>query len=208
MQPDQSVEAVNLSLANDETLIFRAKTGEEAAFSELWVRHSRKLFKTLSHITKHQQDAEDALQDTSLRAYLHLKTFDGRSKFSTWVTRIAINSALMVLRKRKSYPRFALDGERQESERCEWNIPDRAPNAETSLIHHERLAQLELGIKRLPSSLRYVVDIHLRSELGNRQTATLAGLSIPATKSRLLRARRVLRKSLQQQNTPLHLPHS
>jgi RNA polymerase sigma factor (sigma-70 family) len=181
---------------SDETLVRRAKLGEEAAFAELFRRHSTKIHRTLSQITKHQQDAEDAFQDTSLKVYLHLATFDGRAKFSTWLTRIAINSALMILRKRKCYPQLSLDSEWENSEVPEWNIPDRTPSAEALLLHHELLKQLDSAIGRLKPSLRGVIDIHLRDELSNKHVADIAGLSIPATKSRLLRARGALRKSL------------
>ena len=89
-----------LETSNDETLVAAAKTGEHQAFSELWNRHSKKTFSTMYRITRNRQDAEDALQDAFLKAYVHLKNFDGRSSFSTWLTRIAINSALMILRRK------------------------------------------------------------------------------------------------------------
>src|SRR5271154_4050653 len=90
--------------ANDEFLVKAARSGEDWAFSELWLRHSKKIFNTMYRVTRNRQDAEDALQDAFLKAFLHLNNFDGRSSFSTWLTRIAINSALMILRRKRAHP--------------------------------------------------------------------------------------------------------
>ena len=199
-------ETLKLSSATDEILVAQAKLGAEAAFSELWHRHSKKILRTLCQITKNPQDAEDAFQETFLKAYAHLKGFDGRAKFSTWLTRIAINSALMMLRKRKNYPVLVLDVEKEPFAPIVWRIPDATPNAEACLLHAERLTQLRGAIRRLPPSLRTVIDICLTDEMSNQCTAELAGLSLPATKSRLLRARGALRTSLQRKDLQRRSP--
>src|ERR1700756_4706085 len=86
--------------ATDEVLVGAAKAGDRPAFAELWERHSNTAFKMAHRITKNLEDAEDVIQDAWLKAYVHLATFDGRARFSTWLTRIVINSALMTLRRK------------------------------------------------------------------------------------------------------------
>jgi Sigma-70 region 2 len=87
----------------DEVLVAAAKLGDHPAFLELWTRHSSRAFKTIYRITGNRDDAEDAIQDAWMKAYLHLNTFDGRAKFSTWFTRIAINSSLTILRRKRAH---------------------------------------------------------------------------------------------------------
>src|SRR5271169_774827 len=89
---------------NEASLLATAKSGEAAALDTLYRAHAERLFRTVHRITRNREDAEDAVQDSLLRAFIHLKSFDGRSTFSTWLTRIAINSALMILRKRRVSP--------------------------------------------------------------------------------------------------------
>src|SRR3984885_3871663 len=88
--------SVRLSPAtSDETLVAVAKLGDRSAFAELWNRHSRTAFKKVYQIMKNEADAEDVIQEAWMKAFIHLDKFDGRAKFSTWLARIAINSALM-----------------------------------------------------------------------------------------------------------------
>src|SRR5271155_5602955 len=95
---------------NDEMLASRAKSGDMDAFVELSKRHANRVFQTTYRVTRNRQDAEDALQDAFLNAFTHIKNFEGRSSFSTWLTRIAINSALMILRKKRNCYEVPIDG--------------------------------------------------------------------------------------------------
>jgi DNA-directed RNA polymerase specialized sigma24 family protein len=95
---------------SEHTVVAAAKSGETRALDQLHHLYHKRILCTLSRITKNREDAEDALQDSFLRAFLNLKSFDGRSTFSTWLTRIAINSALMILHERRESPEFSLDG--------------------------------------------------------------------------------------------------
>src|ERR1700676_4249516 len=101
-------EQINVELvvpaAIDEVLVAAAKLGDHPAFAELWMRHSNTAFKMAYRIMGNRDDAEDVTQDAWMKAYVHLTTFRGRSKFSTWLTRITINSALMTLRKKRAHP--------------------------------------------------------------------------------------------------------
>src|ERR1700738_3723803 len=107
-QDEIDVELVAPS-ATDEVLVAAAKSGNHPAFAELWTRHSNKAFKMAYRITGNRDDAEDVIQDAWMKAYVHLETFDGRAKFSTWLTRIAINSALMALRRRRARPETSME---------------------------------------------------------------------------------------------------
>src|SRR5450755_1916493 len=87
---------------DESALVARAREGDVTAFTELVNKYSRKIFRLAKHITQNDEDAEDVLQETFLKAYGHLGDFQGQSKFYTWIVRIAVNEALMKLRKRKS----------------------------------------------------------------------------------------------------------
>lgn len=152
MHTDSSQEKITLQLltgaATDEVLVNAAKLGDRPAFAELWKRHSNIAFNVGYRITKDHDDAEDVAQDTWMSAYLHLKTFDGRAKFSTWLTRIAINSALMILRKRRRrreiYPAMA-NGYTWKS----WDIADKAKNVEELFAQHQTKERLRQAVSRL-----------------------------------------------------------
>src|SRR3984885_9551886 len=171
----------------DEVLVAAAKLGDHLAFLELWTRHSNKAFKTAYRITGNRYDAEDAFQDTWMRAYVHLNTFDGRARFSTWLTRIAINSSLMILRAKRAHPETYIeitDGDTWQH----WEIADTAKNAEEVYATHERLERLRRAIRRLTPSLRNVLEMHQSSDSSLKEVAEFAGISVAATKSRLSRA--------------------
>jgi RNA polymerase sigma-70 factor, ECF subfamily len=181
--------------ATDEALVAAAKLGDHPAFLELWTRHSNRVFKTARGITRKREDAEDAIQDAWMKAYLHLNTFDGRAKFSTWLTRIAINSSLMILRRKRSHPETSMeitDGDNWQ----QWDIADRAKNAEELYARREGVERLGRAICCLPPTLRIVVEIRRSNNRSVKEVAELTGISVAATKSRLSRARKMLRKAL------------
>ena len=185
-----------LNDANDEVLVTAAKLGEHRAFSELWNRHSNKVFSTAYRITRNRQDAEDALQESFLKAFVHLKDFEGRSTFFSWVTRIAINSALVILRRQRTHPEISIDrpvdGESwQPSEMADWRS-----TAEEHYAKRERVGHLKRAIRRLRPELRKVIEIQHIHDCSVREISEIAGISVAATKSRLLRARKMLRRSL------------
>jgi RNA polymerase sigma-70 factor (ECF subfamily) len=183
-----------LGAATDEVLVAMAKLGHCAAFAELWERHSSPAFTMAFRITKNRNDADDVVQDAWMKAYVHLKTFDGRAKFSTWLTRIAINSALMTLRKRRTHRETSMeitDGETWQN----WEIANQTKNVEELYAMHERVERLRRAICSLPPILRNVVEIH-QSDRSLKEIADLAGISVAATKSRLLRARKILGTAL------------
>jgi RNA polymerase sigma-70 factor (ECF subfamily) len=182
---------------NDEWLVLKAKSGDFAAFVELRKRHSSKLFWTAYRITRNWEDAEDTVQESFLKAYLHLERFEGRSSFGSWLTRIAINSALMIVRKKRSceisIDRIDCDSGTSE----EWGPPDFKEDPELSCLRTEREEMLQRAILRLRPSLRSVVELQQSQDYSTKELAQILGISVPAAKSRLLRAKLALRTSLQ-----------
>ena len=179
----------------DEILIAAAKSGDHPAFLELWTRHSSRAFKTAYRITGNRYDAEDAFQDTWMRAYMHLNTFDGRAQFSTWLCRIVINSSLMILRKKHSHPETSMEITDDDTVQ-HWDIADRAKNVEELYARHESVERLRRAIRCLKPPLRSVVEFYQANDSSLNELAEFAGISVAATKSRLLRARKILRKAL------------
>jgi RNA polymerase sigma-70 factor (ECF subfamily) len=180
--------------ATDDVLVAAAKLGDRPAFTELWERHSQRAFSAAYRITKNRADAEDSVQDAWMRAYLHLETFDGRAAFSTWVTRIAINSALMMLRKKHQHRETPLEAGEGDAWRY-WEIPDRSMDAETLLIARESVNRLRREFFRLKPGLRKVVEIRESKDASLKEIASLSGITVAATKSRLMRARRILQRA-------------
>jgi len=180
---------------SDERLVAVAKLGDRSAFAELWKLHSKSAFTKVYQITKNRADTEDVMQDTWIKAFIHLNTFDGRAKFSTWLTRIAINSALMALRKRRSRPEASLESTDGETWQIR-DIADQAKDVEEQYVTSESVKRLKRAICRLSPQLRAVVEIQQSKDVQVKEVAELAGISISATKSRLLRARTILRRAL------------
>jgi RNA polymerase sigma-70 factor (ECF subfamily) len=181
--------------AVDEVLVAAAKLGDRTAFVALWERHSNRALTIAYRITKNRADAEDVIQDAWMKAYVHLQTFDGRAAFSTWITRIPINSALMTLRRRRARPETSM--EITDGEACRhWEIADKTKDVELHYVKREDAARLKRAICRLKPNLRSVVEFHQSNDRSVKEVAELAGISIAATKSRLLRARSILRRTL------------
>ena len=184
--------------ATDEVLVSAAKLGDRRAFGKLWERHSNTAFNMAYRITRNTADAEDVVQEAWMKAFVHLKTFDGRAKFSTWLARIAINSALMTLRRKRAHPETSMEVPEGEAWQQLEIADSTKKDVEDLYTKHERAA-LSYGkaIRRLQPSLRTVVEIYQSSDRSVKEIADLAGISVAATKSRLLRARTKLRIALE-----------
>jgi RNA polymerase sigma factor (sigma-70 family) len=181
---------------SDESLVEAAKRGHSTAFATLSERHRRQLFRTVHRITRSCEDAEDAVQDALLRAFLHMTDFDGRSSFVTWLTRIAINSALMILRKKRASLEVATDCNDESGAHALFHeISDQRPNPGTHYAQSEEQHMLLEEIQRLRPTLRVVVQIHQLQERSMRETAEALGISYAAAKGRLFHAKNVLRRS-------------
>jgi RNA polymerase sigma-70 factor (ECF subfamily) len=185
------------STLTDTMLVLAAKSGDNDAFTQLCDRSSKRVLLTILQITKHQEDAEDALQDATLRAFLHLDSFDGRSSFTTWFTRIGINSALMVLRHKKRRSVMSLEELwiNEEGESI-GEIPDHSPNPEELYAKQEQGQRLWKAIGGLPPNRRSIVEMHFILGHSMRDVALANDISISAAKSRLSRCKPRLRASL------------
>ena len=185
---------------DESALVLRAKEGDMDAFSELVSHYERRVFRMAKQITQNDDDAEDVLQETFLKAYTHLDNFQGNSKFYTWLVRIAVNEALMKLRKRRSDRTVPLDEpiDTGEDEMVrEIAVWDESPEQRFS---REELGQiLDQAIQSLKPAYRTVFILRDIEELSIEETAEALNLSISAVKSRLLRARLQLREKLTRQ---------
>lgn len=195
LEPSLSVEisAKSPELAQEEQLVAAAQLGSTAAFSELQAIYEPKLFNRILRITRNREDAEDALQDTFLHAYLAIKNFEKRAKFSSWLTRIAINSALMVLRKRRKRAEVLFDFTHENGD--EVALPEKRdsdPNPEQAYAHYQQGISLLSAIKRLEPKLRSPLEIHIYRDCSLQEIARMLEISVPAVKARLHRARRRL----------------
>jgi RNA polymerase sigma-70 factor (ECF subfamily) len=178
----------------DEKLVAAAKIGHTAAFDELCRRHAEKIFHVAHRITRNREDSEDAVQESFLRAFIHLKGFDGRSRFSTWLTRVAINSALMSLRKNRTLREIQMEESIESSEPWHQRVPDPAWNPEERCAEQERGRILREAIAKLRPGIPEAVEIHQLQECSLDETADSLGISVAAVKGRLFHARAALRK--------------
>ena len=182
---------------SEAALISMAKLGDRDAFVELSKPYADRILRTIFHITRNWHDAEDALQDAMLRAFSHLKGFQEKSSFSTWVTRIAINSALMMLRKKRVCQKIPFEGIGGSGDNYELREPKSpAEDPESRLARKEREELLNDAILRLPQVLREVVELRQARGYSTREIAQALRITVPAVKSRLSRARLALRAAL------------
>ncbi|MBB5330344.1 sigma-70 family RNA polymerase sigma factor [Tunturiibacter gelidoferens] len=176
--------------SEDAKLVALAKAGDENAYADLIKGALPTARRAVRNILRAEADAEDALQDATIRSYFKLSTFDGRAKFSTWFTRIAINSALMMRRKYKNG--CEVTGDAEKNELLLVAIADPRPDPLTTLRIKREYEILRCAINSLPLSLKEGLQIRLSDDLSLNEIANRLHLSLPATKTRLLRAKRLV----------------
>ena len=183
---------------DEPILVAAAKAGDIPAFETLVGRYERKIFRLTQNITQNREDAEDAMQEAFLKAFQHLGEFQGNSRFYTWLVRIAVNQALMKLRKRRPNV-VSLDVELDTGEdMMPREVEDWGPSPEQRYEQTELSGILSNMIGELDPQFRVVFQLRDIEELSTEETAEALGLSVPAVKSRLLRARLKLRQKLNQ----------
>jgi RNA polymerase sigma-70 factor, ECF subfamily len=181
---------------DEPKLVAAAQAGEIEAFETLVERYERKIFRLTMNITQNREDAEDAMQEAFLKAYEHLGEFHGNSRFYTWLVRIAVNQALMKLRKRRPN-QVSLDAEVDTGEdTIPRDVEDWGPSPEERYGQSELSDILSQAVAELDPPFRVVFQLRDIEELSTEETAEALGLSVPAVKSRLLRARLKLRQKL------------
>jgi RNA polymerase sigma-70 factor, ECF subfamily len=189
--------ADRLVAQEDAALVAGAKTGDACAFELLVRRHEGKIFSLVQRMTRHREDAEDVVQQSFQKAFIHLKQFEGESLFSTWLTRIAINEALMLLRRRRGTREVPMAESNAEDETAlPLDIPDLGPTPEDSCLQREQQRILSAAVNELTPGMRTAIELRELGGLSTGETAEVMGLSLGAVKARVFHGRRKLRKTL------------
>jgi RNA polymerase sigma-70 factor (ECF subfamily) len=182
---------------SDDDLITAAQCGDQNAFVELCRRHSAVTKRKIFSIVRNHEDAEDALQDTLLRAYKHLTSFRRSCRFSTWLTTIGVNSALMMMRKRGVRRETSASTRSPDARTAELpELADQSPGPEGIYLRQQAILLVRREIEKLKPNLRSVVHHYYGSDCSLEEAAKAHAISVPAVKSRLLRGRARLRSSL------------
>ena len=182
----------SVSADPDAEFVARVKAGDTDAFEELVRRHGRRVYRSLIGILGTAEEAEDALQDAFLKAFQHLPEFEGRSRFSTWLVRIALNTGLQRLRGRRDFETLDDDSEEFRPRRIQaWQ-----ENPEDSYSREELRRLVETEVMKLPSKYRVALMLRDLEELSTEEAANALGLTIPGLKARVLRGRLMLRESM------------
>jgi RNA polymerase sigma-70 factor, ECF subfamily len=175
-------------------IVQSSQAGSHYAFEELQKKYSQRLFKQIIAITRHYEDAEDALQDALCKAYVALPLFEHRSHVYTWMSRIAINCALMKIRKRANYRELSLDGPNlSEDQDSVPEPPHPGWSPEDICGSEERLGQIANLMESLDPISKRVLSLRANEEYSMEEIADALNVSVSAAKARLYRARHVLR---------------
>jgi RNA polymerase sigma-70 factor (ECF subfamily) len=180
----------------DAALVAAAKGGQTSAFEVLVQRHRRMIVSVAQRFTRIREDAEDIAQQTLQKALTYLHQFEGHSSFSTWLTQIAINEALMWRRKKQRSLEVPMENSPEGEPSRALDFPDPGLSPEQHCLRREREQVLSAALNELPFVMRRAIQLHKLEERSLEETSQAMGLSVPALKSRVLRGRRSLRKAL------------
>jgi RNA polymerase sigma-70 factor, ECF subfamily len=181
----------------DEVLVSAAKDGNQRAFEVLVERHQQRMLAFARRYTRVREDAEDVVQQTFQKAFIHLNKFQGKSSFSTWLTRIAMNEALMLLRRGRALRAIPVDDSNDHGVAASaMEIRDASPDPETSYLRRERVQILSETLGNLRPGLRLVIALRELAELSTEETARRMGISVAAVKARLFHARKKLQEKV------------
>jgi RNA polymerase sigma-70 factor (ECF subfamily) len=181
----------------DEELVAAAKKGDELGFESLAKRHQRRIFALAFRYTRVREDAEDIVQETLQKAFVHLQKFEGKSSLSTWLTRIAINEALMSLRRRRALHEVPADessGDHGPTPRPD--LADASPDPEATYLQKEEARIVSAAIRHLRPGMRGAVELRELGDLSTQETARRMGVSVAAIKARVFHARKELGEAL------------
>jgi len=188
-----------IARGEDEVLV-AAKRGDSAAFEILCKQSANTVFRIARRMMRSKEDAEDVMQESLQLAFIHLKSFKGGSRFSTWLSRIAINASLMKLRRKQHLRDVSLD-ESAESEQpsSRLDVEDQGPNPEQLYAHKERQRILFEAMNELTPGMRKAIELRELGERSTEETAQIMGISVSAVKARVFHARKKLRERLKDQ---------
>ena len=188
----------------DEVLVERARAKDEPAFEELVNRYENKLYRLAMRFVRNETDAQEILQDAFLSAWRNLPSFEGRAQFGSWMYRVTVNAALMLLRSRNRHPEVTVDDIEPtvlndavaESGQLMRANSDWSQRPDEQLQSEEMRAHIQTSVNALPDGLRTVFLLRDVEEMSTEDTAEMLGLSVPAVKTRLHRARLALREAI------------
>ena len=200
-KPDVTDVASRGSTAEQE-LVAAAKRGDDGAFETLFNHHQRRIYVLAFRYTRIREDAEDIVQQTFQKAFVHLQKFEGKSSLSTWLTRIAINQALMLLRSRRGQHEVPIDDSSSHEATPALELADASPDPEASYLQTEKTQILSAAMRQLRPGMRKAIELRELGELSNRDTAAQMGLSMGTVKGRVFHARRKLAKALRHHMRP------
>jgi RNA polymerase sigma-70 factor, ECF subfamily len=181
---------------SDDALVAATKRGDTRAFEELVLRHKQRVLAVAQRITNNREDAEDVAQESFHKAFLHLDTFQEKSRFSTWLTRIAMNEAFMLLRRKRGVFEVLPESPDNGAESSSESFVDQSPNPEESCWRRERKELLTEAINRLGPAIRTAILLRHIEERSVKETAQILGASITTVKARVFQGRRKLRGAL------------
>jgi RNA polymerase sigma-70 factor (ECF subfamily) len=186
----------SIDIRSDSALVAATKSGDTQAFEELVLRHKQRVLAVAQRITNNREDAEDVAQETFHKAFLHLDTFQEKARFSTWLTRIAMNEAYMSLRRRRGIFEALSKNSDDGLKAIPEVFVDRSPNPEESCWRRERTELITSAINRLGPKVRRTIFLRDIEERSVKETAQILGASITAVKARVFQGRRKLRRTL------------
>lgn len=194
----------------ENVLVRRAVQGDRDAQETLFVRYRSRLYRLALRLLHSKEDAEDAVQDALLSAYRNIGTFEGRSLFSTWLTRIVVNAALVKMRRQRARPElFLQDVSPEEQVSMDAKCVDSRPDPEQEYASVETRLLVEGALDDLSPSIRWAFQLRELLDLSNSEAADIAGIELGAFKSRISRARSQLAERFSPATiAPLHKPHS
>jgi RNA polymerase sigma-70 factor (ECF subfamily) len=194
---ETAIASIDLPSNGDMALVAAAKNGNGKAFEILVERHQQRIFSVARRITRTREDAEDVVQQSFQKALTHLRTFEGRSAFSTWLTRIAITEALMFLRRSRGLREVMIgDLNGIEGTTTALEISDSSPNPEAIYSQREQVEMLSSAINELPYGTRRAIQLRELDERSSEETARIMGITVSALKGRMFHGRRKLRERL------------
>ena len=198
----RNVDTPKQAITQDRRIMAAAQAGSTLAFTNLYKLYSGRLYKTIVAITRNSEDAEDALQEAFLRIYLGVRTFEGRSSVYSWLTRIAINSALMILRKKRARSEILFDPQPDPlTESSCFQIEESRPNPEEACNLHQRRLIFMKAIDDLAPHLRAPLQMQMAGDMAIKEIGQVLKLSEAAVKTRLHRARRQLSRNIGRHGT-------
>ena len=184
-------------MRQDWKLVQQAIAGDSRAREELFATHAARLYRTAFSVLRNKEDAEDAVQNSLGNAFLNLRSFKGRSSFSTWLTRIAINSALMIRRRRAAHVEASLDEMAEiQPEQLRLRIVHSGPTPEDVCAANQNHELLSQQVRQLPSAIRVAFQLRVLKGLSAADTCLALGIGNAALKARIFRARHMLADTL------------